>query len=142
MENIELQNTRVKSWGSQSLQEIKNKYISMVRSPNRSGDGLDSLKLRTRKTSGEISQVIFGFNRYLVFVHKGAGAGAGGSKGSTWFNNGARVQTRSSSLGKMNTGNRHKKEFLNPVLNTQIPKLADIIAGFKADAVIKAIQIK
>ena len=141
--SIEQQNQGVKTWTGSTLQQIKNRYISMVQSPNRSGEGLDSLKSGTGKSFGEINRVSFGFNRYLVFVHKGAGKGQGGTKGSSWISaSGQRKKTKMSSLGKMNTLNRHKKEFLNPVLDGEIPKLADIITGFKADQVVKSIQIK
>jgi hypothetical protein len=42
----------------------------------------------------------------------------------------------------MNTGNRHAEDWLNPVLDQQVPKLADIVASFKADLAVKQIQIK
>ncbi|MBB2149186.1 hypothetical protein [Pedobacter gandavensis] len=140
MENIEQLNTGVKNWGGQTIQEIKSSYDSLV--SGKSGDGKKSLKLRTRKNFGEIEQLIFGFSRYLVWIHKGASKGHGGAKGSTWFHNGARVKTNPNSFGKMDTQSRVKKEFMNPVLDKQLPKLADVVAGFKADQAIKSIQIK
>ena len=141
MADIDAQNKGVRDWASTGLKEIKSSYNSKV--GNRTGAGLKSLRFSTGKSFGEINRISFGLNRYLVFVHKGAGKGKGGAKGSSWINpTGKRVFTSASSLGKMNTGDRQKKEFLNPVLDKQIPKLADVVAGFKADQVVKAIKIK
>lgn len=141
--DIEAQNAAVRKWFSDTLQDIKNRYISLVQSPGRSGDGLDSLKSRTYQSAGEIDHGGFKFDRYLIFIHKGAGRGFGGSRGSTWYDpHGLQRSTNPASLGKMNTGSRHAEEWMNPVLDEDVPKLADIIAGFKADLAVKQIQIK
>lgn len=109
----------------------------------RSGDGLDSLKMKTHQTMGEIDGSGFKFNRYLVFVHKGAGRGFGGAKGSKWIGpDGKLKSTMATSLGKMNSGSHKAEPWLNPVLDAEVPKLADMEAGFQADNAIKAIQIK
>ncbi|WP_374949639.1 hypothetical protein [Mucilaginibacter sp.] len=142
-DNINAQNAAVKQFWSETLQAVKNRYMAMVQSTGRSGDGLDSLKGGTRKSYGEIDSMYIRFNRYLVWLHKGAGKGKGGSKGSTWTDkNGIRRRTNPASFGKMNTGSRHAEEWLNPVMDKQLPKLADIVAGFKADAAVNQIQIK
>jgi len=141
MEQSEKLNVDVRSWAGSTLKEIKNQYSGMVN--GQSGNGMKSFKFSSGKSFGEINRISFGFNRYLVFVHKGAGKGKGGSKGSSWINkSGNKVTTNPGSLGKMNTGQRKSKEFLNPVLERKLPILADIVAGFKADQVVKAIQIK
>lgn len=143
MENLDKQNTQVKAWAGQTLQQVKNKYISNVQSPGRSGEGLNSLKIGTGKSFGQINRISLGFNRYLVWLMKGAGKGQGGSKGSSWLNkNGVRVKTNPASMGKMNTAKRKEKDLFNSVLEQQLPKLADIVADFKADQVVKTIQIK
>lgn len=143
IDDIAKQNEGVKAWSRATFQEIKNRYMRFVKSPERSGDGLDNLKANSGSRYGEIDRVGFKFNRYLVFVHKGAGRGHGGLKGSVWTDRfGKQKKTRSGSLGKMNTGTRREEPWLNPVLDERIPELADIVAGFKADAVVKAIQIK
>ena len=141
--NIAAQNTAVSGWFNNVLRQIKSRYMQLVHGKNRSGDVLDSLKSSTHKSYGEIDRGSFKFNRYLVFIHKGAGAGMGGSKGSQWYSpHGELKSTNPLSLGKMNTGSRRAEEWLNPVLDDEVPKLADIVADFKADAAIKQIQIK
>ena len=141
--NLEAQNVAVADWFREFYQATKNRYMSLIKSPNRSGEGLDSLKIATRSSYGEIDSGSLKFERYLIFAHKGAGKGMGGAKGSSWTDpHGMRVTTNPLSLGKMNTGNRHEEPWLNPVLDEQIPRLADIVADFKADAAIKQIQIK
>jgi hypothetical protein len=143
IDNINEQNLAVAGWFTETLRAVKARYMQLIRSPGRSGDGLDSLQTRTRQSYGEIDSGAFKFERYLIFAHKGAGKGMGGSKGSHWVDaHGVTKTTNPLSLGKMNTGSRHAEEWLNPVLDDQVPKLADIVAGFKADRAIKAIQIQ
>ncbi|RYE07719.1 MAG: hypothetical protein EOP44_03175 [Sphingobacteriaceae bacterium] len=143
LENLQQQNAEVKSWSETTFREIKSRYLATIRGAKRSGDGFDSLKVKTRMTDGEISQVGFGYNRYLIFVHKGASRGHGGTKGSKWYDKlGRQRSTDPKSFGKMNTGSSRAKEWLNPVLDKEVPKLADIVAGFKAQAAIDLIKIK
>lgn len=142
-QTLELQNAEVKGWFTVTLRMVKARYMQLVHSPGRSGEGLDSIKSRTRESYGEIDSGSFSFNRYLIFIHKGAGRGMGGTKGSQWTDiHGNARSTDPHSLGKMNTGSRHAEEWLNPVLDEQVPQLADIVAKFKTDAVINQIQIK
>jgi hypothetical protein len=142
-DNINEQNAAVAGWFAATLRQIKTRYMQMIHSANRSGDGLDSLRSSTSKSYGEIDRGGFKFERYLIFAHKGAGKGQGGSKGSQWYDpHGVLKSTNPLSLGKMNTGSRRAEEWLNPVLDDEVPKLADIVADFKANAVIKQIQIK
>ncbi len=141
--NITEQNAGVKSWFDTTFRLIKMRYMELVQSKDRSGEGLDTLRMRTRQSYGEIDSGSLNFKRYLVWVHKGAGRGQGGSKGSKWIGpDGQLKKTNPLSFGKMNSGTRHAEEWLNPVLDEQVPKLANIVAGFKADAAIKQIQIK
>ncbi|MBS7565067.1 hypothetical protein KHS38_11690 [Mucilaginibacter sp. Bleaf8] len=142
-DNLNAQNNAVKGWFGTTYRKIKGRYMRLVTSANRSGDSLDRLKYKTKSKYGEVDQGGFIFDRHLVFVHKGAGKGHGGTKGSSWIGpNGERKRTNPNSFGKMNTGERQAEEWLNPVLEEEVPKLADIVAGFKADAAVKQIQIK
>jgi hypothetical protein len=141
--NLPQQNAAVKGWFASTFKLVKTRYMALITSPKRSGDGLDHLKMNTKVHYGEVDQGSIAFDRYLVWVHKGAGRGFGGNKGSTWFGpNGEKKSTNPHSFGKMNTGTRQAEEWLNPVLEAEVPKLADIVAGFKADAAVKQIQIK
>jgi len=82
--NINEQNSAVIGWKDGASRSIKGSYVRLIKSAGRSGDGLDSLKMRTKQHYGEVDQVTLTFKRYLVWVHKGAGKGVGGNKGSTW----------------------------------------------------------
>lgn len=133
----------IKYWGTTTLQSVKSRYISLIRSSNRSGEGLDSIKIRYKESYGEIDQVNFKFDRHLIFVHKGAGKGVGGSKGTSWISaKGVRKKTAASSLNKIGTGKRKSKLWLNPVLDAAVPKLADQLTEIKIEHALKAIDIK
>jgi hypothetical protein len=141
--DISAQNAAVTGWANTTLQQVKNRYMQLVHGDKCSGDGLDSLKMRTYQHYGEIDGIGFKFDRYLIFVHKGANKGHGGAKGSTWTDaHGVLKRTNPLSLGKMNTGNSLEKPWLNPVMDDQVPKLADIVADFKAELALKQVQIK
>lgn len=116
---IEQFNGQVKNWNFKNYQGIKDRYLSLINSPNRSGEGFETLKYRLGYDYGEIDRIAYKFNRYLVFVHKGVGKG------------------RAAGSNKVNP-----KEWLNPVLDENVPELADIVIGLKAEAALKRIQIK
>ena len=83
-------------------------------------------KLLRKDTTGVYTKIRFIFPRYGVFIHKGAGRGHAGSKGSRWQN--ARditIRTDQRSLGKMNTGGRSAKEWFNPV----VENFVDVLVG-------------
>ncbi len=114
----------------------------MINSRHRSGDGLDSIKISYGRRYGDIERIGFKFMRHLIFVHKGAGRGMGGSKGSSWVtSSGQRKKTNQRSLGKMNRGNRLAKRWLSPVLDREVPKLADEVMRANLNAVVNAIEI-
>ncbi len=141
--DVSAQNEAVAGWFTGTLRAVRTRYMQLIHGPGRSGDGLDSLKMTTHKSYGEIDGGAFRFARYLIFPHKGAGKGMGGNVGSRWMDTHGNMKTTNPlSMGKMNTGSRHAEPWLNPVLDEEVPKLADIVAGFKADQAIKAIQIK
>jgi hypothetical protein len=137
-QDIELQNSEVQAWFTDTLRAVKARYTQLIHNPGRG-----SISGSTHSSYGEIDRVSFRFKRYLIYVHKGAGRGQGGSKGSQWTDpHGNKRSTNPLSFGKMNTGRRHAEEWLNPVLDTEVPKLADIVANCQANAVVKAIRIK
>lgn len=116
---IENFNAGIKEWNRKSYQGIRDRYMSLINSPERSGDGFDSLRYRLGYNYGEIDRIAYKFNRYLVFVHKGVGKG------------------RPAGSNKVKP-----KEWLNPELDDRVPELADLVIGMKADAALKRIQIK
>ncbi len=138
--SLDHENKIKKEWGVQTLREIKDHYNRYVKGD--SDYGLESLRLRTGKSFGEIDRFSFSLARYLIWLQKGAGKGKGGKKGSTWFFKDQRRKTNPNSFGKMNTGQRKKKDIINPVLERRVYDLAELVATFKADEVVKAIKIK
>ncbi|MGJ1366270.1 hypothetical protein [Sphingobacterium spiritivorum] len=137
-----MNNSFVRTWGSGTLTSIKSRYVSLINSKNRSDDGIDSIKISYSTEDGDISRIRFRFVRHLIFVHKGAGKGIGGNKGSSWATkSGKTKRTDPKSLGKIGTSSRKAKEWLNPVLDAEIPKLADQLMKEKIDAAINALKI-
>lgn len=132
----------VRKWSAGALQSVKSSYLSLINSRHRSGDGIDTLKVTHRMDHGEVTRVSFRLARYLVFVHGGYGKGVGGNKGSSWLTKtGQRKKTKVSSLGA-SKGNRRAKEWLNPVLNRELPKLADELMKEKLDTAVNAVYLK
>lgn len=118
-EDIELLNAAVAGWNNRVFGKIKNRYLSLINSPKRSGDGFESLGTRLGKKDGEVDYISYKFNRYLVFVYKGVGKGR-----------------------PIKSGKEQPKPWLTPVIDDAMPELADIVARIKTDAVVKAIDIK
>ena len=136
------QAVRAKKWGRETLTSVKASYASLITSPSRSGDGARSLKVQYKMDHGEVSRISFKMARHLVFVHGGYGKGVGGEKGSSWLNaKGVRKKTNPRSLGAPRR-NRRAKEWLNPVLEREVPKLIDSLAEEKLDAAVNAIYLR
>ncbi|MDR1370802.1 MAG: hypothetical protein LBJ72_11865 [Dysgonamonadaceae bacterium] len=90
----------------------------------------------------EIKRVGFSFQREGIYIHKGAGKGQGGYKGSKWTDSyGQLKETNPESFLKMGTGNRKPIEWFNPVIESQIESLADIVAEYSGDLQINATRI-
>ncbi|HAF34670.1 MULTISPECIES: hypothetical protein [Sphingobacterium] len=136
-------NNRIKAWGRGTITSIKGSYAAMVTSTQQTGEGEKSIKILYKQDFGQIERISFDFNRYLVFLHKGAGKGVAGSKGSTWeTKSGKKKSTNPKSLGKLGTGKRKAKKWLNPQLDRAVPKLADMLLEEKWEGALKAIQLK
>ncbi|MEN5054408.1 hypothetical protein [Sphingobacterium kitahiroshimense] len=136
-------NQRIKAWGGDTLSSIKGGYAAMTTSVNQTGAGESSIKIRYKQDFGQIERITFRFNRYLAFLHRGAGKGVAGSKGSTWTNKaGVKKTTNPASLGKLGSGRRKAKEWLTPKLDVAIPKLADQLLEEKIEFAMKAITLK
>lgn len=118
-------NALVKKWGYSTNGAIRKAAYALGIGDydgDPSSPGIDSLHVKyssARWSGGDIDRVAFGLKKYMVFVHKGVGRGhpingdiskkIGGSKG------------------------RQPKEFMNPILDKTVPKLADDIASIRAD---------
>lgn len=132
----------VRKWSAGALQSVKTRYLSLINSKNRSGDGIETLKVTHKMDHGEVARVSFRMARHLIFVHGGYGKGVGGQKGSSWLTKtGKRKKTNTKSLGAPK-GKRKAKEWLNPVLDQEVPKLADALMKEKLDAAVNAVLLK
>lgn len=96
------------------------------------GKLVNSIKPSTRQSYGEIDTISFSFERHGIFLHKGVGRG--------WEMTGKVV--RRTAKGKMENGGRNAVEWFNPVIDKNVPDLADQIATVNADAVVNAAKLK
>lgn len=131
----------VKKWSGGALQSVKNQYLSIVSLKTMSGDGFDSLKVAHKMEYGEVTRVSFKMARHLVWLHGGFGKGVGGSKGSSWLDKkGNRKKTNPQSLNAPKK-NRRAKAWFVPVIERELPKLADELLKEKIDAAINAVGL-
>jgi hypothetical protein len=100
---------------------------------------------------GIINRLGFSFPRHGIYIHKGAGRGQGGYIGSKWNKiktiNGIAVSTgiirhtNPESLGKQDEGNRHAFRWFDPIVESRLPELADIVSEHFSAMVIDATKI-
>lgn len=90
--------------------------------------------------NGVVTRVGFTFDRKGIWLHRGAGRGYGGTKGSRW-NKLKRVgrtyvetniirHTNPFSLGRMGSGERKGYDWFNRVVDGEIQQLADIAVKY------------
>ena len=109
---------------------------------NGTGVLVQSIRQSTGKSNGEINKVGLKFARHGIYFEKGAGKGKGGNKGSRWRNpTGQLVTTKSSSFGKMNTGDRKAKPWIAPALESARDNIQEVVVDFYQDAIVKAVAI-
>jgi hypothetical protein len=128
-------NDRVKDWMQLALQDMKTNGAGMnivhrENSPSK-GPSLDKLKAKEHFDDGAIDRIGFKMNRSLIWTHKGAGKGRGGTKGSSWTDaHGNRKTTDPDSLGKMATGGRTAKPWFTQFIESPagVEDLATIAA--------------
>jgi hypothetical protein len=109
------------------------------------GASLPRMKAGFTQDDGAVNSVGIKLRRSLVYVHKGAGKGRGGSKGSKWVDKfKVEKSTNPNSLGKMGTGGRRAKPFINEVLDGPegVEKIATIAAEEIGDAIVAKIMIQ
>ncbi len=101
-----------------------------------------SIKPRLYKAKNkDISGIGFSFRREGIYVHKGAGRGMGGQKGSSWLDKyGVRKKTNPESLGKLATGNRVAKPWFD-ALDNDLQELSDIVAENYAGRAVNTTQL-
>jgi hypothetical protein len=97
-------------------------------SPN---DSVNKIRGKVGYADGIVNRISISFPRQLIWPQKGAGKGMAGSKGSRWIDSFGNAQkTNPQSFGKMNTGNRKEKPFINTALDSEagVDKIATIAA--------------
>lgn len=147
--DFDQQNTRVIGWADKTESGLKGKTSALgithrSNSPS-SGSSVAKIKNKVTYRSGIIEIVSFKFPRSLVWPHKGAGKGMGGSQGSVWYDKlGIKHSTDPDSLGKMGTGSRTAKPWFNDVMEapTGVDELATIVAEESGDAIVNNILLK
>jgi hypothetical protein len=147
--DLDQYNEEVKQWFTEANGLFKNRagaygITHRADSPNPS-PSIDKFKNRFLIQDGAIVRGSISFPRTLIYVHKGAGKGRGGLKGSRWVDKyGNPQKTNSKSLGKMDSGGRKAKHFINDVLNSDqgIDKLASIAAEHLGDVLAGSLFIK
>lgn len=144
-------NSKVSSWGSATAVKLKASISSLTSAGK--GDLLRRLRLKTRKEYGEINRLSYEFPRHGVFFHKGVGRGYVMQGGSVVRGRKTDAATRGyadakgRSVGAMtlfgSTGlfKRKPQEWFNPIIETNITTLADLIAEMKADNAVNATKI-
>ncbi len=147
--NFEKYNQSVRTWGKDAAVKMRAKGITMgiqhrSDSPSKLAS-LPKLSDNYRVKDGLVNRVSIKFPRTLIYTHKGAGKGRGGSKGSRWTDKyGNAKKTNPKSFGKMGTGGRSAKPFINTVLDAPggVEDLATIVAVETGDSIINNMLIK
>lgn len=147
--NLDRYNDRIRMWTRDTINRMQARagaYAIQHRSdsPSKSAS-IPKLKDKYRMQDGGINQTSIRFPRQLIWTHKGAGKGRGGTKGSKWTDKyGQTKTTRESSKGKMGTGGRVEKPFFNDVLDAPdgVEELATIVAEETGDAIMNQMFIK
>lgn len=120
-------NSKIMDWGSR----VKAALPSSISSHGISGKQLRrSIKNRYKYDYGEIDRIGFAFARHGVFVHKGVGRGYV-MQGDTV------VKTAKTSEGF----NRSPKPWFNPVIESYIPELQQIVSDYTDKAVLNTVRI-
>lgn len=139
MENLNLDqyNQKIVTWASQTTTQLKRSIGSL--SMKGKGVLMRSLFAKTKKDFGAIESIVYTFNRYGVFFHKGVGRGytmAGGRVIRGYRPDSKILRNRKDKTqiaGQGGSINRDPKEWFNPVLDREVPKLADMVGQLQAD---------
>lgn len=111
--------------------------ILQTAAPLSTGNLFVSIKGRIKSRNDEPYAISYSYLRYGVWQDKGAGAGAGGSKGSQWKDkHDVRKRTKPQSMGRMGAV-RTAHPWIAPVLEERLPVLSDLIARNLADTLVK-----
>lgn len=136
--SVQEYNRDIADWGRDTLRRTRNEVLRMCASK---GLGVTAQSTGTKLYAGEASKIWFQFPYYMIFVHKGAGRGFGGSKTGLFTRaDGSKGTTSESSKGKQGTGKRVPKPWYNPVIEERFPILSDLVATYHGEKVIINLQ--
>ncbi len=111
----------------------------------------DKISYRAHQDYGQIDGVGFQFQRHGVFVHKGVGRGYVMSGGSVVLGRKpgnavtAYAKAKNRAAGKTVLSGpvrRRPVEWFNPILDSNVPELADKVAQMNADAAVNATKMR
>lgn len=138
MSNLTQYNSEVSGWTRDARRKLKSRILRLVLNI---GHGYNDLKGSVKKYMGEANKIGFSFPYYMVFVHKGAGRGYGGSKSGLFTNkSGGKTATSATAMGKMGTGKRVAKPWFNPVIEQAFPELENIITDYRGEKILLNLQ--
>ncbi|MBK5720145.1 hypothetical protein JGH11_04590 [Dysgonomonas sp. Marseille-P4677] len=142
-DSVEQFNKDVSGWSINTTRRLKANVRMMVREDRKLSDSINPNVYYDNKYGvKEANRIGFSFVREGIHIHKGAGRGQGGYKGSKWYNQyGEQKTTQLSSLAKMGTGNRKPIEWFDPVIDQELPQLADLVAGYSVTLFMDASRI-
>jgi hypothetical protein len=147
--NLDKNNADIKDWTRDAIKDFKTTASGMgvehrADSPSPS-PSIDKFRDRYKQDGGAIAKIGIQFPRTLIYTHNGSGKGRGGTKGSRWVDKyGTSKKTNPKSFGKMGTGGRLAKPFINQVLDGEngVEKLGTIVATNLGDAIVGSLFVK
>jgi hypothetical protein len=136
-------NDDVKAWAIDTTSKLQMNVRMMVKHDTSLAESIHPNLYFDKKYAKEVNRVGFSFRREGIYIQRGAGRGYGGNKGgSKWTDRyGNLKHTNPDSFFKMGTGNRHVIAWFNPVIERQLPFLADIVSEYAAELSIDATNI-
>ena len=130
LKTINQLNSDVSRWSYLTRNELVQKLNSM--NIRQTGKLLKSISYNLRKYHGEVERITFKFPRHGIFVEKGVGRGYPIES----------VRNTSAMLSVMSGKKRYPKPWFNPVMDDELPALADTVAKHYGDLSVKHIKIK
>jgi hypothetical protein len=126
-DNADKFNSEVRTWKDETLEDLDKQFdVLNIKHVKRSPSTVPSrevLKAFLAYRQGLINRIGIKFPRHMVFVHKGVGKGV------------------PAILAGTAATNRQPKEWFNPVVETKVDELADIVAENIGDLVVKNLRI-
>lgn len=142
-DRVEQFNKDVAGWSIHTTRRLKLNVRALVREDRQLSHSINpNVYYDNKYGAKEANRIGFSFAREGIHIHKGAGRGQGGYKGSKWYNlHGELKTTQLSSLTKMGTGNREPIEWFDPVIEQELPQLADLVADYSSSLFMDASRI-